>query len=57
MQSVFPESVFSESVLFESVFFESVFSENFLTQSLPSPNFFKLSVPGEVRVFRALRAC
>ena len=27
--------------------------ENFLTQSLPSPNFFKPSILGEVRVFRA----
>ena len=33
------------------------FLKTVLTQSLPSPNFFKPSVPGEVRVFRALRAC
>ena len=53
-KSVYSESVFSKSVFFERVFFESVFSEEKnLTQSLPSPNFFKPSVPGQVRVFRA----
>ena len=32
-----------------------VFSvQTFLTQWLPSPNFLKLSVPGDLRIFRAL---
>ena len=34
-------------------FFKVYFQKTFLTQSLPSPNFFKPSVPGEVCVFRA----
>ena len=38
-------------------FLKVYFPKTFLTQSLPSPNFLKPSVPGQVRVFRALRAC
>ena len=56
-ESVFSESVFSESVFSESCFFKVFFPKTFLIQSLHSPNFFKPSVPGKVRVFRALRAC
>ena len=71
-ESVFSKSVFSKSVFpkvyfpkvyFLKVYFSKVyfckvyFLKTFLIQSLSSPNFFKPSVPGEVRVFRALRAC
>ena len=45
-----------KSFLGQKSFFESkkLFrSQKKLTQSLPSPNFFKPSVPGEVRVLRA----
>ena len=53
-ESVFSESVFSDSVSSESVFSESIFSKSlFLTQRLPSPNLFKLNVPGGLRISQA----
>ena len=35
---------------FSSIF---LFAQTFLTQSLPGQNFFKSSIPGDLRVFRA----
>merc|ERR1711971_666688 len=53
-ESLFSKRIFFESVFFESVFLESVFSENFFDPKLTQPkHFFKPSVPGQVRVFRA----
>ena len=34
-------------------FMKIFWAQTFLTQNLPGPNFFKLSVPGNLRVFRA----
>ena len=51
---VYFSKVYFPKVYFLKVYFLKVyFPKTFLTQSLPNPYFFKQSVPGEVRVFRA----
>ena len=54
---IFWKCIFWKCIFLKCIFFKVYFTKTFLTQSFPSLNFFKLSVPGEVRVFRALRAC
>merc|ERR1712172_105319 len=49
----FPKVYFPKMYFLKVYFLKVYFPKTFLTQSLPSPNFFKPSVPGEVRVFRA----
>ena len=50
---IFRKCIFWKYIFWKSIFGKCIFRKTFLTQSLPSPNFFKPSVPGEVRVFRA----
>ena len=56
---VYFAKVYFAKVYFVKVYFLKVYypREKKLTQSLPSPNFFKPSVPGKVRVFRVFARC
>ena len=47
--SIFQKCIFRKCIASMQVFWVQTFS----TQRLPSPNFFKLSVPGGLRIFRA----
>ena len=49
----FPKVYFSKVYFLKVYFLKVYFLETFLNQSLPSPNFLKPSIPGEVRVFWA----